>query len=174
MTTCHRRAQRGMTMLEIIAVLVIMGIIAAAGALGFTTAVQSAVENRQGIEMAQKAEIAIQRIVLELENLQLNDDLVEVTASSATSLSFHVAYNVNDTADRQITLSGTDLLLDGDTLLEDVAAFSFTYHTDYNDAGASTYTNGVTRVIAVSLTVTGPNNVQKNFAVRVTPKYIGI
>lgn len=134
--------QGGFTLIEMIASLAIVAILAAIAGIGLVQITEGFVLSRTGAEMAQKTQLAIVRIVKEFEQI------TDVSAGSSLSIrfdSFHADEALDTTRSFSISWNGTagdDLLLtchdctggnQTEPLLDKVTAFAIDYI--YYDTG---------------------------------------
>ncbi|MCA1986525.1 MAG: prepilin-type N-terminal cleavage/methylation domain-containing protein, partial [Desulfovibrio sp.] len=77
-----RSTQHGFTLVEMIASLVILGVVAMVGTLGMAEVMRSYVMTSDHSSMSQKTQVALARLYLELQHL------AEVTASGDTSITY--------------------------------------------------------------------------------------
>lgn len=102
--------QAGFTLIEIIAVLILTGVLAAMVGSGLAAAVQGYLVARESSALSQKAQLALNRLTREY---RLCYDCDDGTLDQFT----------NFLGERTITLENSRLLLDGDPLVDRVAAF---------------------------------------------------
>ena len=117
----------GFSLIEIIAVLLIVGILAGAGMMGVGAFLKGFVTGRANAELTQKAQNAMQRLLMELRFLGFDATtrapLLVVSGSPAT-LTFT---SKRDSASHTVSVSGTELRLDGRALTDRVTSFLATY-----------------------------------------------
>ena len=155
-------SKSGFTLLEMIVVLILAGILAAAAGLGLVQAVQGIVFTKMNATTIQKGQIAITKLVREFNNISA------VTAATATSLTF-TSYKAGLSASHTVAQAGSTLTFDGDTLTDQVSSFNLRYYDNYNTAPQSTWQSS-RRIIDINLQLTGAGNVISPFTARVTPR----
>lgn len=122
----HLRQQKGFTLIEMIAVLLLVGIMAAVAGMGIVTAVQGYIFSRDNAAISEKAQLAVARI---------NRELLECYNCAGTSGAVLLPF-YNTLGSRSIHMSGTNIVIsDGnntDILLDtvEVNSLTMTYNTD--------------------------------------------
>lgn len=147
--------------MEIIISLVLIGIIAAVVGMSSIHMVKSFLFSEKNVDTLLKGQIAVARMEKELNNVK------KVSASSINSIIFS---SYRDAATHTISLSGNDLLLDADKLTDNVSSFSMAYYDNYNSAAGTTFVAG-TKIIEITLTLTGTDNVTSEFKARIMPSF---
>lgn len=159
--------KNGFTLIEIIISLVLIGIIAAVVGMSSVHMVKSFLFSEKNVDTLLKGQIAITRMEKELNNVK------KVSASSANSITFT---SYRDDTTRTISLSGNDLLLDADKLTDSVSSFSMAYYDNYNSAARTTFVAETTlvagtKIIEITLTLTGTDGVTSEFKARIMPSF---
>ena len=145
--------QHGFILIELIAVLVLTGIIATFAALFFTTGFTGYQDSKTTSEGALNAQMALDRITLELR-------YITNFTSNPTSISYS---NVKLTGTRTINYNGSDILINGNMLLEDVSTFNLsTICIDLDNVGADE-----TAHIDIEFNVSG---IGKKFKTKIFPR----
>ncbi len=185
MKSVLKTRQSGFTVIELILSLVILGIIAAMGALGFTDAVRGYLFGVDNANIAGKAQAALDRMTLELTHIDFWNDSTSkrqdgVTDSKSSSITFAVDFGDDRASDASVTLAyndsqGTVTLNTGSNdriLVDDVTDFELAYYDNPSDTtGKSTYTSGDTMCIGITLELTGANGRAVTFTTRVVPMF---
>ncbi len=130
------RKTRGFTLIEAIASIVVLAVVASTSTSVVWAAVQSFEHGAETARLQSEASIAMERMIRDLRGVALNDsntpDISSVTDGSIT-------WNGST---RSLALSGTDLVLTvngaGRVLLEGVTAFSVQAYNGANTAMATT------------------------------------
>jgi len=152
---------KGLTLIEIIISLVLVGIVAAVVGMSSVHMVKSFLFSEKNVDTLLKGQIAIARMQKELNNIK------KVSASSVNSITFS---SYRDVATHTISLGGNDLLLDTDKLTDQVSSFSMVYYDNYGSA-ASTEFLATTKIIEITLKLTGADNVTSEFKARSMPSF---
>lgn len=139
---------KGFTLVEAIASLVLIGIIAAIAGIGLVQISEGYVFSKRNAETVQKAQISMTRLIKEMAALTA---LSSPAAASVTITRPQGGTPVTQT----IALSGNAVQINGTTLIDNVTAFTLAY---FDGAGASTATAAAIRRIDITLTLTGANN----------------
>jgi len=150
--------EKGFTLIEVIVSLVLIGILSAMAGLGLVQITQGYVFSRQNSGTVQKVQIAMDRIVKELGAATVINSSPAPTASSLNYT--RLPGPITNT----ITFSGTTVQINGTTLINNVAAFSFAY---FDATGIATTTAANIGRVDINLTVTGANNQPSSFTNRV-------
>jgi prepilin-type N-terminal cleavage/methylation domain-containing protein len=154
--------KNGFTLIEIIASLVILGIMGTVFVVGLGKVVEGFVFTKLNAETAQKGHIAMNRLTKEFINI------ASITSGASESISFTSYSYIDGTlqANRSVSRVGTTLELDGDVLIDNVNSFSMIY-LNSNGMGTSTSTS---KVIEITLTLDGANSTTSVFTTRVAPR----
>lgn len=162
------RQESGFTLIEIIMSLVLLGIIGVMAGFGILQVTNSFIWTRGTTSMAGKGQLAMLRMMQELTVA------TSVGSSSASSITFTAQTGSSSTKTYTLSVSGTNLRLsdgtDTDTLCDGVSSLALAYYDSYNDATAATTWESTSKLIAITLTLTGPNNISRSFTARVTPR----
>lgn len=160
----------GFTLIEIIATLVLVGIMAALGSLGLERIVQGYTLSKDNAELAEKAQLAFSRMAIEFSHVDQN----ESQSGSTTSFTYK-AYFDDSLETSTITWNAGSKLLtltkDGSvhTLTDMVTNFRFAYFQSFDDTTPDTsFFNDVSKIIGITLEMTGTNNVPQTFTTRIT------
>jgi prepilin-type N-terminal cleavage/methylation domain-containing protein len=116
------------TLIEVIAVLVLVAILGSVASLGLIAGTEGFVRGRTRIDLVQKSQIAMQRIILELRfpaRDESNLPLISVQDSGSTV----VFTSRRDGEEHTLIHSGASLLLDGKLLMDRVTAFAVSYNS---------------------------------------------
>ena len=161
-------SQKGFTLIEVIATLVIVGILAALAGFGIVQAIQGYMTVKQNSTGTQKAQLAISRI---------DRELIEMTAlSAAASNTFIPMQNLTqtdaggnlignrtvwfDSSTNTVKIAlGSNTPAGGDILIDNVKSFTFAYYSGSN-APLTTYPAGqdsLLSAVAVNMTLINPS-----------------
>lgn len=147
MTKKQHRRQKGFTLIEMIAVLVIVGILTAIAGLGIVQGIQSYLFAKDNATISEKAQLAIIRLNRELLECYDCKGMGTVQTIPVNPFTF-----TNTLGLRSIQLDGTNIKIGTtsttlDTLLGDVGTFTMQYNADKSitiTIGSSIKPSGVT------------------------------
>lgn len=155
----HNDFQKGFSLLEIILVLSLLGIMGVVGTMGFIQFSQGVVFSREALATTGKGQLAMVRMIKEFQTI------TSTTTATATNLAY-TASRPGGPQNHQVQLVGTELQLDGEVLVDQVAAFSLTYFDTY--IGAASGWSASTRIIDISLILTSAESIAVPIQTRVT------
>ncbi len=138
-------SKKGFTLIEVIAVLLIVGVMAALGGMGIVQAVKGYLAVKENAAITQKAQLAMSRITREIQemismesgtaggdsevlrivgtaNCLTDDNCVRRLGRPASSNPINVRNTVK-------IVFGSNPIRDGDTLIDNVTNFQFTYYS---------------------------------------------
>jgi hypothetical protein len=117
---------------------------------------------------AQKGQIAMARLVKELNSVKSISSSTRTTVTTGGQTAITLSRTVGATTTAYtISQSGTDLQINGNTLVDNVNTFELKYYNTYNGTSSSTYSPSVS-VIEISLKLTGADDVVSEFLDRVS------
>lgn len=158
-----KRDMRGFSLIEIIAVMVILGILASLGGIGLSRSVSMFNFTRENDAMAQKAQIALNRILIEFTYF----DTTAAAGFSFSENTYQYPVNIGGTKETNTFRYDPDarqLLWNGVVLCDNVSAFSMT---------PEPATLPDMKSISVVLSLTGQNSVTQTFNSYVAIKNLG-
>ena len=161
--------QAGFSLIELIAVLVLVGIMGVGAGFGITNIVDGFLLSRDAVATAGKGQLALLRLSRELRVIK------SVSSASASSIQFVAKHGDTDAEDMNytVTRSGATITLDDgvntDVLVDRVNALALAYYDTYNGAAQTTWTPS-RRIIQVTITLEGPDNTTQAFTTRVVPR----
>lgn len=169
---------KGFTLIETVAVLLIVGVIAAVAGVGIVSGVRGFVQAREASTMAMEAQLAFDRItreVLELVDVPADSTATRlvvrnVGAGGAGQFDRSIEYVANA---REIRIAnGAQGAQNGDTLINNVTAFSLTYWQE--DDSSATWSAGTDpRLLSgvdVTFTLAAPGGTTRTFSNRIVPR----
>lgn len=151
--------KKGFTLIEIIATLVLVGIIVALVGAGVARIVEGLFFTRMNAATVQKGQVAATRLVNEFKNIS--------SVAFGTSTTSIIYYKKGATGSQTVQRSGSTLLLNGDTLTDNVAGFQLRYFDTYSSTGQTTWSS-TRRVIGFTIKPGGGTNTE--FTTRVAPR----
>jgi prepilin-type N-terminal cleavage/methylation domain-containing protein len=163
------KGQAGFSLVEMIAVLVLIGIMGAGAGFGISNIVNGFFLSRDAAATASKGQLALLRLSREFRVIK------SVSSGSATSIQFKAKHGNADVEDKTytVTKSGSTITMnDGtttDILADQVNSLALVYYSTYNGAYQTSWGTD-SRIIQLTLIMNGPNNSTQSFATRVTPR----
>ncbi len=160
--------RKGFTLVEILVSLLLVGIVTAVIGLSSYHMVNGFVFARKNADTLLKGQIAIARMVKELNNVKK----VYAASTSGTQITF-TSYRDGGTVNHTISWAGAaaNLLLDGIALTDQVSSFSLAYYNDHTGSGAQPTWSETSRIIEINLVLTGAENTPAAFNARVAPSF---
>jgi prepilin-type N-terminal cleavage/methylation domain-containing protein len=173
LTALRNRKSEGFTLIEVIASLLLMGILAAVLATGSLSIVRGLLLERDASAAEYYAQLAMLRMVKELTLLRS----VSSSSSSPPSITFVTRHGSSDatvsiaydSGTQSITLNNMTLGTGAITLATEITGFSLAYYNNYaSTTPALTWTSS-SRIIQISITV---GTINRTFVNRVTPRNV--
>jgi len=164
-TTERCRSQQGMTLLELIVGMIILGVIASVGAFFFVTGIKGYNQTREASDLALKADVALERMSIELRDMTGLAGGAHVTVVTDTSITYASTALAGT---RTIGRNGSRLYLQTSsggtqyTLMDGVTAFSLSVSTADLDGVTAT-----SEITAVNISFASGG---KTFSLQVLPR----
>ena len=155
-------SEKGFTLIEIIAVLILVSILAVFAGMGIVSIVEGFFFTKMNAATVQKGQAAIVRLDKEFSNI------TSVSSGNAASINF-TSYKQGVEGTHVVSWAGNDLTLDGDTLTDNVSEFDLGYYDSFDGAKQSTWSSS-RKVIEITLKLKGANDVVSEFKSRVVPR----
>lgn len=159
--------KKGFTLIEIIVTLLLVSITAALAGMWIVYVANGYVFAKMNASTTQNAQLAMTRLVKEFRAISA------VTAGTVNG----ITYDRPDVAAGSLTgqtvlLNGGALQLNGDTLTNNVSAFTLAYCNNVTDTVCSSTWTATSRLIEITLTLKGADNINSTFTRRVVPRNI--
>ncbi|WP_243439345.1 prepilin-type N-terminal cleavage/methylation domain-containing protein [Fundidesulfovibrio soli] len=149
-----RKTERGFSVLEVVVTVVILAIVAAGGLGIMANVTQGFLQERAVSAAAENAQAALTRIIHEVSNL----DTKRSYSLASNTITY---YYRTDASQSTIQRTGTNLLLNGNTLLNNVTAFT----TTAPNYGASP---AVPAAVSIQVQIVGPKaTVTKTYTAKI-------
>lgn len=162
----RRGEAKGFTLIEIIASLVLIGIISTFFLINVAHLIEGYFFTRDNANTSLSAQVTMSRLMKELSSID------GVSSGSATSITYSFVRSGISQSNRTVSWSGVvddPLLLGGVILAENVNDFQISYHQSYSDSGDFTW-DGTEKIIGITLGITGASDVVSSFSFQVVPR----
>ena len=127
--------QKGFTLIEIIAALVIMGFVMLAAGMGFVQAVEAYIFAKENAEISQKTSMALSRMTVELMNC------TEIESATSSSIEYYTTAGSLDDEKRTLEFKSSGILLNSYALIDNVAAGSGLSYRKFDNTAWTTGDN---------------------------------
>lgn len=154
----------GFTLIEVIVSILLVGLLSVFAGMGVAVVIKGYSLTEKNAEVASKGQLAMTRLIKELKHIN------SVSSGTSTTLSF-TSYKQDISSPHTVSWSGSSLFLDGDPLTDIVAGFDIGYYDTYNGAKQVLWSAN-SRVIEITLSLSGANNNIIDFMIRVVPRNI--
>lgn len=160
--------KKGFTLIEVIVTLVLVGITAALAGMWLVSVVNGYLFTKMNASTVQKAQLALTRLSKEFS-------AIAVTSSSGTGITYTRTDSALNPVTITVSLAGNELKINenntGDnTLTDNVSAFTLTYCDSPDSTSCPSTWSSTSRIIEITLTLTGADNTTSTFVQRVTPR----
>jgi prepilin-type N-terminal cleavage/methylation domain-containing protein len=159
--------RKGFTLIEVIIALALVGVGTVVAGMGIVWISSGYNFTKENAATALKGQVTLTRLVKEFSAISA------VNAASANSITY-VMYKDGATVTSTVAWAGSTgdpLLLNGDILTDDVTGFVLAYYDTYDGASQSSWSSS-RKLISVTLTLEGAENVASAFTIRVAPRNI--
>ena len=163
--------QKGFTLVEIIAALVVLGLLAVLGGFGLGQAINGYVLARDNSHLSQKAQAALDRLGVEFSHIIFDSHhhRYNIHAGHGDRLTYTANFGGNDETHR-IRQVGNEVRLDNIPLVDQVAAndgFDLIFLDSNGDSVGNGASDQRVRMIGINLTMTGSSGPPRRFSTRV-------
>lgn len=153
--------QRGFTLIEVVAALVVAGFISVTLAMLVEYGARGYVTTRTNVSTAEKVQVAMDRIRLEMENMQAITSITKTAGNSSMVFTDRDGTAVT----LAMSLATNTITLNGNTLLDNVAGFTLTTLCANMSGGSGVSPDLGTITVSISIT-----NIPNAFVGAVTPR----
>jgi prepilin-type N-terminal cleavage/methylation domain-containing protein len=154
--------QQGFTLIEVLVVLILAGMVAVFAGMGIARVIEGFFFTKLNAETTMKGQMAMTRLVKEFTTI------TSVSSGTATSIHF-TSYRQGSPGNHVVTLTGTDVTLDGDILTNQVSAFDLGYYDGYSGVKQAVW-SASTQMIEITLRLKGADDIISVFTDRVVPR----
>ena len=156
----------GFTLIEMIVTLILVGITSVLAGMWIVSVAEGYLFARMNAETLQKAQLAMARLTKEFSAIQA------VTSATASQITYQRPdSSLSGTTTVTVSFSNGSLQIDNSLLTDRVNSFTLSYCDDnYPSPTCSTSWNSASRVIGISLVLSGADNTPSTFTKRVTPR----
>jgi prepilin-type N-terminal cleavage/methylation domain-containing protein len=168
----RRSDEKGFTLIEVIVTLILVGITAALAGMWIVSVANGYLFVKMNMDTLQKSKLAVARLTKEFTGI----DSVNIIGTNGGQITFNrwdesVAVLVPVT----VSLSGNTLQLNvnntgNNTLTDSVNTFSLTYCDSPTSTNCPSTWSTTSRLIEITLKLTGANNILSTFTWSVTPR----
>ncbi len=181
---CLLYSRKGFTLLEVILAMVLVGIIAAvAASIGLPRVMQGVIFTKMNANTTQKGQIAITKLVKEFNNISAVDgaatdgSMITFTAvkkqgGALVYYKYRVKWYPEEKVVKYTSYNEDGSIKDEDVLTDQVSGFTLNYYGYNIYSTPQTTWQSSSRVIEITLTLTGANDVPSEFTARIRPRNV--
>ncbi len=164
--------EKGFTLIEAIASIVILVIVGALVIISTIHIVQGFVFTKMNAETSQKGHIALNRLTKEFTNIISVG--TETTTTTLIDYERSSRFYIDGTppVTQKVEWNGSSVLISTDKLVDNVSGFALTYYDDYSTLGTlpTNWSPTTSKEIEITLSLVGANNNVSVFTTRVAPR----
>ena len=162
-----RADEKGFTLIEVIVTLILVGITAAMAGMWIVSVANGYVFAKKNMETTQKAQLTLTRLEKEFKSI----NAIDIANTNSTKITYARLNNLGVTITGQTVALNSNLLqINGNTLTNSVSAFTLAYCDDVTSTSCRATWSSTSRIILITLTLTGADNVKSTFTQRVVPR----
>ena len=167
-----KRHIKGFTLIEVVMTLILVGIIAGMAGLWIVKVTEGYIFTKMNADTVQKAQLAMERLTKEFSAIQT------VTGSSGGQISYTRTDDALGSVPVTVSVNSDLLQINMNnggnvTLIDDVNSFSLSYcNDDLNNTLCYSSWTTASKIIQLSLTVSGAENTPLTFMKRITPRNV--
>lgn len=160
--------KEGFTLVELVVTLLLVGISAALAGVWIVSVVNSYLFTQANASTVQKAQLVMTRLAKEFS-------AISVTSSSGTGITYTRTDNALNSISVTIALNGNEIIINENntgarTLVDNVNSFTLTYCDSPDSTGCPSTWSASSKIIEITLTLTGADNTLSTFVQRVVPR----
>ena len=161
-----KTGEKGFTLIEVIVTLILVGITAVMAGMWIVSVANGYIFAKKNMATAQKAQLVMARMEKEFKRISA----VNAGVTNATSITYTRSDIAAGSVSGTISRDGSLLKINGYTLTDNVSAFTLAYCDNVTSTSCPAAWSSTSRIIVITLSLVGAENVQSTFTQRVTPR----